>query len=274
MRFFIVKEENAAYYYARYKGICRKNLQSLHSGEEIYPQATDGFALFRNATTHIVCANKQNDIIYIAPPGKPHILINGREDIVPYDFTLTSLGGSLNLFYKTDFNDKILLYRCILGNSEKPYIIAELSTQAPYYYSACGRLFYTSSDGMLCSAIPENGSKTITDMYEGGTMPCYISDGGRDLLVYIKDGQIYLNKRPMAEDKYAEMPLVLNTNNATYIQWKSGDFIKYKRLENDKWSDTIQYMGTSSKPHIINIVSRGNIYPCYGYNGHPCIKIL
>lgn len=273
MRFFIVKEENAAYYYAPYKGICRKNLQSLHCGVEIYPPAIDGFALLRNSTTHIVCANKQNDIIYINHPGKPHILINGHEDIIPYDFTLTPLDGSLNLFYKIDYNDKILLYRCILGISEKPRLIAELSVESPYYYAAYGKLFYTSPDGMLCSIVPDNGTKTVTYMYEGGKMPCYLSRNGRDLLVYVKDGNIYLNKRPVAEDKYAEMPVILSTNNATYIQWKSGDFVKYKRLENDKWSDTIQYMGTSEQPHIINIVTDGNICPCYGYNGHPLIKM-
>lgn len=273
MRFFIVKEENAAYYYARYKGICRKNLQSLHSGEEIYQSGCDGFALLRNRTTHIVCANKNNDIIYINHPNNPHLLISGRENIIPYDFTLTYDSGAMNLFYKTDYNDKILLYHCILGNSRKPYVIAELSHDAPHYYCGYGKLFYTSPEGILCGANPENSTKTVRDMYYGGKMPCYASCNGRDLLVYIKDEVIYLNKRPMAEDKYAEHPLILNTNNATYIQWKSGDFIKYKRLENDRWSDTVQCMGTDSRPHIINTVINGNNYPCYGYNGRPSIKL-
>ena len=92
-------------------------------------------------------------------------------------------------------------------------------------------------------------------------------------MVYIKDGAIYLNKRPIAEDKYAEFPLVFKSSNAFYIQWKSRDAVKYKRLENERWSDVIQCMGTDSQPHIINTVINTNNYPCYGYNGRPLVKI-
>ena len=273
MRFFIVKEENAAYYYARYKGICRKSLQSLRSGEEICTDASDGFALLRNRNTHIVCSNKNNDILYINHPGTARILISGRADVVPYDFTLVGGGRFMNLFYKTDYNDKILLYHCILGNSHKPYVIAELSPDSPYYYCGYGKLFYTAPDGSLYGIIPENGAKKITDIYEGGMMPCFAMHDGRDLLVYIKDGTIYLNKRPMAEDRYGECPLVFVAGNATYIQWKCGDFIKYRRLENNKWSDIIQCMGADSAPHIINTVINGKVLPCYGYNGRPSIRL-
>lgn len=273
MSFFIVKEENAAYYYARYKGICRKNLQSLQSGEEIIPEAADGFALLRNRTTHIVCTNKNNDIVYLNYPGDPHILITGKENIIPYDLSLSYDSGALNLFYKINYNDKILLCHCILGKSKKPYVIAELSQTSPYYYSGYGKLFYTSHDGILYGVIPENGTKTVTHMYDGGVMPCFASVDGKDLLVYIKDGTIYLNKQPMAEDRYGEFPLVFTTGNATYVQWKSGDFIKYKRFDNDKWSDTIQFMGADSKPHIINTIIGNKTFPCYGYNGRPSIKI-
>ncbi len=274
MRFFIVKDENASYYYAPYRGIYRKNLLSLHSGEEVYPAASDGFALWRNSSTHIVCANRNNDIMYIQYPRKPHLLIAGHEGIVPYDFTLTEISGRLNLFYKTDYNDRVLLYHCILGKSDKPYVITELSTDAPFYYCDYGKLFYTSPDGMLCCVLPENGKKTLTDMYDGGIMPCYTSDESRDLLVYKKDGYIYLNKRPMVDDKFAQSPLVFKTANAIYIQWLSGDFIRYKRMEKGIWSDTVQCMGTDISPHIINTVWDGHNHPCYGYNGRPSVKIL
>jgi len=264
MKYFIVPDENTHYFYMRGRGICRRRMLFKNEPEQIFTGGTDDFSVMNDGAVHIICTNEKNEVFYIKNKSEPVKIISCKDDVKPYDFQLYK---GYNLFYKTNYEDKTLLFFCQLGVSDKPVLIDYIYPDSSFDFGG-GKVFYTDSAKNLVSRCISSGEKQV--VAENAFMPCYTIINSSEYLLYKKDGSIILNNRCIAFDENAEQPVIFRTGSYTYVQWKSGGFVRYMTISaNGTCSGIKRYIGTGKEPVLIDVLCKDGSYKCYGYEGSP-----
>lgn len=264
MNYFIVTEENAHYFYIKGRGICRRSTIYKTEPQTVFEDGTDDFSLMYNGSVNIICTNAENEIYYIKDKHAPLKIMSGREGIKPYDFRLCN---GFDLFYKTDYEGETLLFYCKLGVSDKPRLLDTLFPGSGYDCGA-GKVFYTDTKKNLVCVCITTGEKNVVS--ENSFMPCFAEINSSEYLLYKKENEIILNSKSIVSDEAAVMPVIFRKGEYTYIQWKTGSFIRYTTISPDgEVSGIKRYIGPGTEPVIINVSDKSCAYKCYGYNGMP-----
>lgn len=264
MNYFIVTEENTHYFYIKGRGICRRSTIFKTEPQIVFEDGTEDFSLMYNGSVNIICTNTENEIFYIKDKHTPLKIMSGKEGIKPYDFRLCN---GFDLFYKTDYEDETLLFFCRLGVSDKPCLLDTLFPGSGYDYGA-GKVFYTDSKKKLVSRCISSGEKNTVS--ENAFMPCFAEINSSEYLLFKRENEIILNSKSIVSDESATNPVIFRKGNYTYIQWKTGSFIRYTTISPDGEALGVKrYIGPGTEPDIINIAGKNGAYKCYGYNGMP-----
>ena len=266
MKYYIVPDENARYYSRRNIGIFKAVSGGRCEAELIVKGGCEGFGLYRDDTTHIICADQENNIIYSQSGRQPFTVISGKADVRPYDFTLTSINGFLDLFYKTDFENNTFLFHCMLGSSEKPYAVSQLSKEHTGYCIGGGRAYFTSAkDGFGYVDMTHGKPREHIKICDCADDPCCVEACGELHMTYTDDGSVFVDSKSVISDRFAEKPVLFFQGGKYILQWLSGGKVKYSVSSDcETWSAPMRYIGSEREPCIIEFAQKNNVYRCYG----------
>ncbi len=271
MRYFTVPDESANYFYRPNIGVCKKGMFSAMEPEVIVQGGIDGFGVLRDSGTHIICANENNEIIYIKDNREPVGILTVKEGVRPYDFTVMSSDGLPDLFYKVEYDGDILLLRFTVGGSKNPVRVAKLSPEHTEYAAGDEKVFYTNTENVLgYSDVSLGGTGGFVPLCKGGYMPYYAELAGNKYLVYLDGNSIFINGEAVVSDKHALSPVLFRVNDTVYLQWLSGCFVRYMtNSDGVHWSAPMRYIGNGEAPEMITFVTGNGKTSCYGYKGKP-----
>ena len=275
MKYYIITDENASYFYKPNIGICKKSGYTGAETEVIASGIIDEFGIFRNNFTHMVYANENNEIIYMKQGKNPVPIIAGKNGIRPYDFILTGDGESPALFYKAEHNGEILIFYCVLSGNSRPVSVGNVSREHTEYSVGNGRVCFTSKDNSLVyKEFRDNTFSNSVFIAKNGYMPHYASIGEKDYIVYCDGENIVVNGIGVVPDPYALKPVLFPAENKLCLQWQSGAFVKYVTSDDGiKWSKPVKYIGNGYQSVIITYVTKNCSHSCYGYAGNPFTPI-
>ncbi len=268
MSYYILPDFRAEYFHDKKRGICRKNMFSKTEPELVVEKGADGFGLYADDSVHIICADDKNNIICSSAGKPPATLIPGREGVRPYGFSIVKSGGGYSMLYKTDYGNETLLFYCGLGGAEKPFAVDRLS--APEYFAGGGKVFYSTGGTLGCRSVLSGGVGAFERLCEGGRYPYSAELRSKKYIVYVHDKNIIVNGTAVTSDNYCEQPVIFHAGGKFYLQWRSGDFVRYMTSLNGAiWSAPMRYIGRERPYSLITIASRGGTYSCYGFGGSP-----
>ena len=270
MKYYIVPDENSVYRHRRNIGIFKEAINSRCAAELVIKGGSDDFGLYRGDETHIICADEKNNVVYLQTGRQPFTVIPGNPGIRPYDFTLTNINGFLDLFYKTDYENKTFLFHCILGSSEKPYVLAQLKKGHTSYCIGASKAYFTCDSGFGYADVAHGREKEFVKISDTGDNPCVLYACGAEHLTYTDGGKIYVDKSDVISDSLSEKPLLFFSGGKYILQWLSGGRVKYSVSSDCKcWSAPMRYISGEKGPYIIETSKKDGVYRCYGTLGSP-----
>lgn len=271
MKYFISEEENARYYIRPNIGIFKSINGARYAPTLILKGASSDFAMYRDDTTHIICSDKDNNIIYKQGDRPQFTVLSVKKSAKAYDFTLTSAVGFLDLFYKADFEGKTFLFHCILGSSQKPYIISQLNGEHSTYCFFGGKVYFTDKEkGFGYTDITQGKAKEHIKLGDCGDNPCAAEFDGKTFVAYTDKDRIFINDKIIISDRLCSTPLIFEKGGKLILQWRSGGLVKYIVSADGKiWSKPMQYITGHEEPCIAEIIFKGGNYRCYGSSSEP-----
>ena len=277
---YIIMENDvpAHYFFAPGSGICRREKSGSRwsAYESIYPDASDGFCVYRDAnqTTHIICCDSKNHILYLTEKNKKWVkytISPGNPEIVPLRFLMLPSCKLLNLFYSAGYQDEFILVHCILGDHAQPVIMDKLSRSAPDFFITQGKIYYTNSQGILGFQDFSDGKPGhFSIIAEGGKMPFAYDSDGTVLVAYKQKNLLCINGNPIFEDYASADPILLQRDNRLILQWRSGSFVRYIVSFNGgkTWSAPMRFISNGYSPTIFYAPESFQMLCYYGHNLH------
>lgn len=247
--------------------------KSITICQEVLP----GFCVFldKDKQIHILCTNKNNDILYITQKNRlwqKYVLSKGNPEIFPIQFKIAQTGNLLNFFYTANFRDDTILVHCILGDNAKPEILDSLYTDCPQFSVNLGKVYYTNKEKVLgyrdfSDGKPGEFSKTEED----ALFPYSVTINAKEYLLYLKNTFIYLNGEKIFSDSLCRSPIISARDNKLTIQWKSNSFVRYLTSFNNgaTWSSPMRFIGSGGVITSFCIEDGNDAHICYGQNLNP-----
>ena len=275
---YMITERNIQthYFFSPSEGLCVRERINDRWGRahSICREACDGFCVYCDAgeVVHIICANQKNNILYLTKKGpqvNQYLLSEGSPEIFPIKFMMLPSGNFLNLFYSAGYHDEFLLVHCILGINSQPATVDKLMRTAPEFFISANRVYYTNASGILGYQDYGDGKPArFIPVSQDGKMPCACRVDQKIFLAYKKKNMLCINDRDIFEDRSAEEPVLVYSDNRLILQWRSGSFIRYiVSFDRGKtWSSPMRFMSNGYSPAIFYIPSSVYLNCYYGHN--------
>ena len=270
------------YFYKPYEGLCmRQKKNSMWQEYQIlYRQALDHFSVFidENQIIHIICTNSASEIIYLLYKGEAwhkYTLAVLKENVRPDIIKISQAGGRLQLLYSARFEKDELLIHCILGNQAQPAPIDKIMGND--FYISGGKVYYTNADRTLGYQDLSDGKPDhFIPICENAAMPYVLPAGQTQLLTYIKDNTIHFQNKPVYENKYAENPILIPSENRLLLLWQDGDFVRYLTSLNGgaTWSTPMQFVNPGKSSELYYVQKGNTIYHYYGNHSNNSLHIF
>ena len=264
------------FYHTKAEGLCLKVKEKNRWSDVLYlcPEAESGFCAFLDSdgVIHILCADKENRIIYLARKNfewTKHILTQIKEDIKPIQFKIASAGNILNSFYSAKYQDKLILVHCILGANAKPENIDVLHPDSPEFSVCSNKIYYTNQNKVLgYRDFSDSKPGIFYEIEKNSIFPYAALIDGKEFLVYKKDDFLYVNHDRTYLDAHGVTPLIGSKDSRITLQWKSGNFIRYLTSFNNAttWSAPMRFINNGEELCRFSVQIGDFVENFYGQN--------
>ncbi|MCH5186279.1 MAG: hypothetical protein J1F64_09175, partial [Oscillospiraceae bacterium] len=228
-----------------------------------------------NGIMHILCINKQGDIVYIKNGGVGHTIIKSNGKIFARRLMMYECDHRISLVYTADYGDEILLIYCILGMNAMPVTVDTVKDDS---FMLCdNKVYYQNSDGFL-------GYKDFSDGMPDGFIPVAENAGsahiinfhGEDIMIYKTENGIVCGKNEVIEDKYAERPIISERGTKLLIVWQSGGFIRYAESDDggNTFNTPMRFLNNNSSVQMYMIQKGDNFVYEYASEREYGIKLF
>lgn len=276
MSYYVIGEK---FFYSLSDGIYRKtNTDGIWGDEKcIYNGGVRDFCVKTDANNilHIMCINKDGDIVYIKNGGVGHVLIKSKENVSAKKLMMYEYNHRISLVYTAEYDGDTLLIYCILGINSMPVTIDTIKSDNFFLYK--NKVYYQNKDGFL-------GYKDFSDGRPDRFIPVadnshsiYITEyNGIDAVCYKNEDGIVYNNKAVIEDKYAQMPIIAIRDAKPLIIWESGGFIRYAESDDggESFKTPIKFFNNSSNLHIYKFQTGENFTYEYASERNREIKIF
>lgn len=260
------------YFYVPNQGLSvrRKHRNIWQNQKVIYPDCSGVFSVFSDESedTHIICVNKQNEIIYILQKQdkiKTHTVTRLKEDMKVSDIYITKTGIGLNILYTVEYPEHTLLVHCLLGNNALPNTLDKISSKSFFIFK--NRVYYKDHEGFLGYRDFSDGKPdAFNRLVKDAECPYLINHNSQDMLTYKKDREIYFQNRPVQREPDASSPILVSNNRELLLMWQKGDFIRYILSTDDgkTWSDVMQFVNPGKKTQTYYVINNCEFYMYFG----------
>ncbi len=280
---YMVKHQDITHHFfsAKNEGLVvrSKRLNIWQNHKIIYQDCSGIFSVLcdSSGTLHAICTNKDNEIIYLHKKNgswQSTAITKLKEEMKVLEMTLWETGLGLNLIYSASFSGEKLLIHCLLGNNAMPNTLDRLLT--PDYFIFKNRIYYQNQDGLLGYRDISDGKPDPFNMLtQGGNTPYLLNYNAKDMITYLKEGQIYFQNRPIIKDNLAQSPILVGSGEKLFLMWKNGDFIRYiESTDNGScWSSVMQFVSTGRVCEKYLVVHNKKIYAYFGNHTPTELKI-
>lgn len=226
---YIIEENGkyAHYFHHPTDGISRCYIRNgiIQERTSIYKNSASEFGLYHDgAKVHIITTNS-DELIYLCGTKDcwhRYILKRMQPDTTIENILLYSYKSRLNMIYTAKIGEEINLIHCVLGNNQKPRLIAKPKSSEFNVFG--NRVFYTLNDG-ACG---------FSEIKDGVVLPfvktaeccdsLYFSDNH---IAFISNGKIYFDYRELSKDQFAKNIILCRTHTGLYAVWISRGSVRY-----------------------------------------------
>lgn len=270
MRYIIENENEKACFYAGRDGIYKKTADNgvWSEGRKIYDRPVKDMCVKNDISgiTHMLCINRQGDIIFIKNSGESHTLIKENGKVSARCIRMYEYDHRISIIYTADHGDEILLVYCILGLNAMPLTIDIV--QGDDFFLYANRVYYQNKDGVLGYKDFSDGRPDVfVPVAEKGSSAHIINYCGQEIMVYKSPDGIALGGRTVIEDKYAKNPILSARGRSLLLIWESGGFIRYAESDDggESFHTPMRFFNNSSPMEIYMIQDGDNFiyeYAC------------
>lgn len=255
-------------FYSGRDGIYKKTIHNSIRNEKIYNYPVKDFCVKNDANniTHMLCINKQGDIIFIKNSGENHTLIKSNGKIFARHIQMYEYNHRISIIYTADYEDDILLVYCILGMNAMPVTIDSVSGDDFFLYA--NRVYYQNKDGVLgYKDFSDGRPEDFIPCAENGIYPHIINYCGRDIMTYKSPDGIICGGKEVIDDKYAKNPILCIRGENLLLVWESGGFIRYAESADggESFHTPMRFFNNSSPMQVYMIQNGDNFiyeYAC------------
>ncbi len=281
---YIIKHKDTLKHYFSLpnEGLCvrTKRLNIWQNRKTVYQDCKNVFSVFCDAKDiiHAICINSQNEIIYLVfknSEWKHYRVTRLNEKMKVLDIKIAKTRIGLNLIYSVQFEEKIILIHCVLGDNAMPNNLDTLAS--PDFFIFKERVYYTNNEGVLgyrsfSDGRPDRFNKLVKD----ALMPHLLEVENTDMLVYKKDGQIYFQNRPVHRESNAQNPTLAENDSQLLLMWQNGDFVRYIMSSDlgKSWSGVVQFVSPGRKSNIYHAIHNEEIFRYFGNQGEHELNIF
>lgn len=274
MRYITENENEKACYYAERDGIYKKTEKgsAWSAGKRIYDQPVRDFCVKNdiNGVTHILCINRQGDIIFIKNSGESHILIKDNGRVSARRIRMYEYDHRISIIYTADHEGDILLVYCILGLNAMPVTIDTITGDDFFLYA--NRVYYQNKDGVLgYKDFSDGRPDTFIPAAEDASSAHIINYCGQEIMIYKSLNGIVCRGKEAVADKYAKNPILSARDNGLLLIWESGGFIRYAESDDcgESFHTPMRFFNNSAPMEIYMIQEGDNfIYEYACERGH------
>ena len=248
-------------FYAQSDGIYKKTETGCkwNDGKRVYPHPVRDFCVKTDANNilHILCINRQGDIIYIKNNGETHTLIKSNGKISAKHLMLYEYNHRISLVYTAEYGSETLLVYCILGINSMPVTIDSVRSDNFFLYN--NKVYYQNKDGILGYKDFSDGKPdTFIPVADNAHSVHIIEYNGQELMVYKAEEGLICGEHEVINDKYAKNPLLIIRGNSLLLVWESGGFIRYaESSDSGETFHTPMRFANSSPPMKIYKIQKG-----------------
>lgn len=262
---YIIEENGkyAHYFHHQTDGISRCYIRNgiIKERTSIYKNSASEFGLYYDGEkVHIVTSNNE-ELIYLCGTKDSwhrYILKKIPHDTKIQNIQLYSYKSRLNMIYTAKNKEGINLIHCILGNNQKPHLIAKLKTAKFNIFG--NRVFYTLPDG-ACGFSEIKDSMVLPFVK---TAECcdslYFCENH---IAFISNSKIYFDYKELCKDQFASDIILCSTPTGLFAVWKSRGGIRYINTDtSENRPHTI--INSLTEPKLFTVFKNGKRLHIYG----------
>ncbi len=271
---YLIRHSDKIYhfFFKKNEGLCvRTKKHSLWQNcKPVFSDTTEIFSVFCDSSDnlHAICVSPENNLIYLHFKDNTWhkctlTHINHEMRISDIIFFENPIG--LNILYTAQYLGETLLIHCVLGNNAMPNTVDKLSS--PYFFVFNNNIYYTDSHSVLgYRSVSDGRPDRFNRLTDNAEMPYLAACFGKSMLVYKKDGSLYFQNRPIHKDIYASRPILLEDDDKLFLEWQSGDFVRYMSSSDGgaHWSGVMQFVNPGKKPQLYSALTNAEHEFYYG----------